>query len=76
MGTIKPPTQADGTIAWAKLEITIITKEAERPASMEERRPIIRGHVIALRRRISTTARRWRAEASSTATASPTFSNA
>ena len=41
MGKIELPTQADGTIAWDKLEVTIITTEAEPPASMEERRRII-----------------------------------
>ena len=47
MGKIKLPTQADGTIAWDKLEVTIITTEAERPASMEERRRIIAGLELA-----------------------------
>ena len=47
VGKIKLPTQADGTIAWDKLEVTIITTEAERPASMEERQRIIAGLELA-----------------------------
>jgi len=41
MGVIKPPIDADGTIAWDKLEIIVLGESAERPASTEECRRII-----------------------------------
>ena len=58
MGKIELPTQADGTIAWDKLEVTIITTEAERPASMEERRRIIASLELACTSRRDETGRR------------------